>query len=91
METMTEEEIKEFIKEMKEFNEGFKKYIENSIKETLNPNLKDNEYRCSLCGETFKKGWTEVEALKEKNEIWGEDFPIDDCSLVCDDCFKEIM
>jgi len=50
--------------------------------------MKDNEYQCSMCGETYEKGWTEEEARKEQNDNGWSDL---DCDLVCDDCYNQIM
>ena len=47
-------------------------------------------YTCSICKGVFEKGWSDEEALKETEEIFG-DVPIEECDIVCDDCFKEIM
>ena len=49
-----------------------------------------NEYTCSACGETFNRGRPEEDALKEKDDLF-PDIPIEECAIVCDDCFKEIM
>ena len=46
-----------------------------------------DEYTCYLCKETFEKGVSDEEAMAEKDALW-PDVPVDDCELVCDDCFK---
>lgn len=46
------------------------------------------EYKCARCGETFETEWTDEEA---KVEAKNNGFNIEDCDVVCDDCYKEIM
>jgi hypothetical protein len=50
--------------------------------------MKDSEYECNMCRGIFEKGWTDEEAKAEaeKNE-----FPLDECSLVCENCYNIIM
>ena len=50
--------------------------------------LKLNEYQCAVCHEVFYKGWTDEEATTELAETFA--VPVDECDLVCDDCFKEM-
>lgn len=45
-----------------------------------------NTYTCSLCGETFDKGWSDEEAEAELASTFA--VPKVDCNLVCDDCYK---
>jgi len=47
-------------------------------------------FMCARCGEEFESDWSEEEALEEKNRLFGA-VPIEQCSVVCDDCFKIIM
>lgn len=49
--------------------------------------MKENEYKCAMCGGVFEKGWTDEEAMKESKEIWGE-IPEEDLVVICDDCFN---
>lgn len=52
-----------------------------------------NTYICAVCKGEFEKGWSDEEALKEKNENFGniKGFSkIEDCDLVCDDCYKKM-
>ena len=46
-------------------------------------------FTCALCGETFVSAWTEREALAEK-ELTFPDVSIDDCVVLCDDCYKKV-
>lgn len=52
--------------------------------------MKSNEYKCSLCQNVYTKGQTDEEANKELIENFGH-WEEDECDLVCDDCYKEIM
>jgi hypothetical protein len=55
----------------------------------------ENEFTCSICGETFDKGLSEEDAEKQ----FAIEFPLDyaagirpaDCDLVCDDCFHAMF
>jgi len=49
----------------------------------------DNTYKCTACGGVFDKGWTDEEAMQEKENNFG-DIPMQDCDVVCDDCFKAL-
>lgn len=44
---------------------------------------------CQLCEQTFEKGWSDKDAEAEKDALWG-DVPLDDCGVVCDDCWQQI-
>lgn len=48
-----------------------------------------DEYRCAACGGVFEKGWTEDEARGELADTFA--IPVEDCEIVCDDCYNEIM
>ena len=55
--------------------------------------MKKNEYRCDNCNKVYQKGWSNVEAEKEAEDIFGK-APIDWVSgiaIICDDCFKLII
>ena len=52
--------------------------------------MSDKEYTCSACGGTFDKGWTDEEALDEKEQMWG-DIPLDQCDVICDDCNTKFL
>ena len=47
-------------------------------------------FTCDSCGKTYPKGWTDEEAMQETQEMFGS-VPIDDCNVICDDCYKIIM
>lgn len=47
-------------------------------------------YTCEVCGKTCKSAWTEEEALVEL-EIKFPEARVEDCALVCDDCYKEFI
>jgi len=57
-----------------------------------NPQLQKNEYQCAMCGNIYKKGWSDEESEAEAKEIFGKhpnDWS-DKKSIICDDCFKKI-
>lgn len=45
-------------------------------------------YKCSACGGTFEKGWSDEEAKKELADKF--DVPVEECAIVCDDCYKKM-
>lgn len=47
----------------------------------------ENEYQCAYCENIYEKGWSDEEAEKEVNEIWGE-IPENERMVICDDCFN---
>ena len=49
--------------------------------------MKINEYQYAKCGGIFEKGWSDEEALKERDELWEK---TNDWAVICDDCFNEI-
>ena len=53
-------------------------------------NEKVNTYQCAMCGGIFETEWTDEEAIEELHEAFGE-VMVDDCEIVCDDCYKKIM
>lgn len=55
-----------------------------------NPSVSFDTYTCAACGETFVSGWSEEEALAELKANFGN-IPKEDCSVVCDDCFKRMF
>ena len=48
-----------------------------------------NQYRCSMCGGVFDKGWSDDEAKKELDATF-PGIKVEDCDVVCDDCYKKI-
>jgi hypothetical protein len=45
-------------------------------------------FRCFICKEVFKKGWSDEEALSELNANHPGISP-EDCGQVCDDCYQK--
>ena len=43
---------------------------------------------CSMCQEEFRPTNTEEEALAKKKERGWGDVPIEECVIVCNDCYK---
>lgn len=54
--------------------------------------LKQNEFQCAMCKGIFEKGWSDEEAEKEAEELWGKKTSISDprMVIVCDNCFQKI-
>jgi hypothetical protein len=46
-------------------------------------------YVCARCFSTIEKGRSDAEAVAEKQEHF-PDVPLDDCDVICDDCFREV-
>ena len=47
-------------------------------------------YTCAKCRKTFETGWDDSDAVRELKQ----NFPgaeRQDCDVVCDDCYTEIM
>lgn len=51
--------------------------------------MKNNEYKCAVCGEIYEKGWSDEEAKEELKQNFG-DYKEDDCAVVCDDCYQKM-
>lgn len=52
--------------------------------------MTENEYRCDACGGIFEKVWTEEEAIEEHMGGPHGHVPVEQCGLVCDDCFEKM-
>lgn len=51
--------------------------------------MNSNNFTCSICGQTFEKGLTDEEEKEQfYNEFPEEEFDLDNCEYVCEDCFK---
>lgn len=50
----------------------------------------NDTFTCAMCKGTYEKGWSDEEAEAELGETF-EGFTPDECEVVCDDCYKEIM
>ena len=53
-----------------------------------------NTYTCEACGETYEKSWSDAEANKEAQQIFGtvnasED--LENNAIICDICFKKLL
>ena len=44
-------------------------------------------YKCSTCGNTYGKEWTDEEALEETADLFGEGWNKENCDVVCEDCY----
>ena len=48
-----------------------------------------DEFECACCHRTFATGRSWEDALAEKDILY-PDVPNEKCSVVCDDCFKQL-
>jgi len=48
-------------------------------------------YTCAKCGGVFDEAWPNPEAVAEMHARFGEDCSTDDCDIVCDDCYHELV
>ncbi len=53
-------------------------------------NTEKTEYRCAQCGGEFKTAWSDDDAQRESEQLWGRRGDTPGMALVCDDCFNEI-
>lgn len=57
--------------------------------------MEKDEYQCAECNEIFKKGWSDKEADKEAEELWGIKNASDKVGksmvVICDVCFKKFV
>lgn len=54
--------------------------------------MKDNEFKCAMCGGVFEKSLTDEEAFEEYKKNFPEEAAkSDEHDIVCDDCYKVIM
>jgi len=51
---------------------------------------KNNKFVCFVCRQTFTKKLSDKEALEQLEEQFG-DWDVNDCELVCEDCFNKII
>lgn len=49
--------------------------------------MKPGTFKCAKCRNIYDKVRPDSEAREERDEL----FPGQECELVCEDCFKEIM
>ena len=54
--------------------------------------MKDNEYKCDMCGGVFEKGWPDEEAKAEAEQNFGK--PVEqwneEAAIICDDCYQKV-
>lgn len=53
--------------------------------------MKENEFKCAVCGGVFEKGLTDEEAKQQLKDEFGEEWTPDDYDIVCDDCYREMF
>jgi len=44
-------------------------------------------FTCTMCGQTYRKAWSDADALAESKALFG-DVP---CAVVCDDCYRGVL
>jgi hypothetical protein len=52
--------------------------------------INPDEFQCEVCKGIFKKDWSQAEALEELFTNFGK-VNLDDCIIVCDDCYTKLM
>lgn len=53
--------------------------------------MEADEYKCDMCNNIYRKGWSDEEAKQECIELWGiEDFDKIEMEILCDDCFQKV-
>lgn len=53
--------------------------------------MKEDEFKCHICKKIFKKGLTDGEAEKQLGKEFGELVLTEECEIVCDDCFGNML
>jgi len=52
--------------------------------------MSDNTFTCARCGGLFEKDWSDEEAMAEHADRYKSTIPIEECSLVCEDCYNNL-
>ncbi|HEY6447538.1 MAG TPA: hypothetical protein VIY53_13840 [Acidobacteriaceae bacterium] len=47
-------------------------------------------FTCESCNRIFEKSRSDVDAEQELRDLW-DNTPVEDCVVLCDDCFAEFM
>lgn len=48
------------------------------------------QYTCNLCAGVFDEAWSDEEAVDELKATF-PGFAVEQCSVVCDDCYQKII
>jgi hypothetical protein len=48
------------------------------------------EVQCAACGLVFYPEWSDNEAQAEMKDAFGNKVKVEDCEVVCDDCYKKM-
>jgi len=51
--------------------------------------MKNKYYRCSVCGNKYRKTRSDRKAMREAQKFW-PGIKKEDCGIVCDDCYQKI-
>ena len=46
--------------------------------------------QCAACGLVFYPEWSDNEAQAEMKDAFGNKVKVEDCEVVCDDCYKKM-
>lgn len=52
---------------------------------------KNNTFKCAVCKGVFSKETPEEEALAELHQNFGDNVSLEECDVVCDNCYNKIM
>lgn len=52
--------------------------------------MKKKKYKCAMCGGIFETDRSDEEAMQECIDNFGEMAILDDCDIICDDCYNKI-
>lgn len=50
-----------------------------------------HDYTCEVCGGEFTGSRSEEDRLEEHERVWGFKAEMEDCALVCSECFPRIL
>jgi DNA-directed RNA polymerase subunit RPC12/RpoP len=53
--------------------------------------MTQKQYICANCRKTFIEGWSDEEAAQEARILFGTEIPIEERSVICDDCYKKFL
>ena len=48
-------------------------------------------FKCAMCKQEFGKGWSDDQALEALAKTYGQEVPLAECTIFCDDCYKRLQ
>lgn len=57
----------------------------------MSGSVKKNKYTCEACGIKFVSEWSNEEAEKEAESMWGKGIMKKNPALVCENCYQRLM